>query len=37
MIAETGYTIKDGLCHVRMPLRSLEDRSITNDNHNQQT
>ena len=24
MFAETDYTIKDGLCHVRMPLRTLE-------------
>jgi GNAT superfamily N-acetyltransferase len=27
MFAETDYAIKDGLCHVRMPLRTLEPRA----------
>ena len=27
MFTETAYTIEDGLCHVRMPLRTLEPTS----------
>jgi GNAT superfamily N-acetyltransferase len=29
MFAETYYTIKDGLCHVHMPLRTLEPTAYT--------
>jgi acetyltransferase len=29
MFAGTGYTIEDGLCHVRMPLRSPEPTAYT--------